>query len=338
MTQTTTSTPPSPQEQIVGIWLGLLQSRCLLAVVELEIADVLAKGPLHVEDIARRTSTDAESLFRLLRALETIGLFAQVSPRVFANSPASEYLRKDVPGSQWAACRFFAPGWGHYESWVNLTLALRTGKTAFDQIYGFDTWEYYRRNPEQWEVFNEGMRSWTEGMGITPAITAAYDWGRHPLIVDIGGGVGSQLLDVLESFPTCRGVLFDQPDVVAAAPAHPRMELVGGNFFKSVPSGDCYILRMIVHDWGDKESIEILKRIREAINPAGRVMLLENVIPETPEFSLGKWLDLHMMVAINGKERTATEFSDLLDRANFELAEIVRTASPFSIIIGRPRE
>ena len=337
MTQTPEPRAPSPQEHITGIWLGMFQSRCLLAAVELEIADVLANGPLQVEEIAQRTKTHAGSLFRLLRALETIGLFAQVSPRVFANSPSSEYLRKDVPGSQWAAIRFFAPGWGYYESWGSLTLTLRTGKTAFDQIHGFDTWEYYRRHPEQWEVFNEGMRSWM--VAITPAITAAYDWSRHSVIVDVGGGIGSQLVDILDTHPACRGILFDQPQVVMDAIPHPRIETVGGDFFKGVPSGgECYILRMILHDWGDTESIEILKHVREAINPGGRVMILEQVIPDTPEFSIGKWLDLHMMVAVNGRERTAAEFSALLDKAGFELEQIVPTASPSSIVVGRLRD
>ena len=157
MTQTddTSLASPSPQEQVMGAVIGMIQGRCLVAAVELELADVLAAGPLSVEAIAARTKTDPDNVFRLMRALETIQVFRQASPRVFENTPMSECLCKDVPGSQWSYLQIWAPGWGHWEGLGEILETLRTGKTTLFDTWGYDIWEYYRRHPEQWTVFNE---------------------------------------------------------------------------------------------------------------------------------------------------------------------------------------
>ena len=182
--------------------------------------------------IADQTKADADNVFRVMRALETIGIFKQVSPRVFENTPMSECLRKDVPGSQWAFLQMVAPGWGYWEGYGEMLSTLRTGKTALFETWGYDIWEHYRRHPEQWGVFNEGMRSMTAPM--TPAVTAALDWSRFPVIADIGGGIGTQLVDILNAHPDCRGVLFDQAEVVSTAIQHDSVERVGGNFFEGL--------------------------------------------------------------------------------------------------------
>lgn len=326
----------SPQEQILGILFGMLHGRCLTAAVELGLADVLAGGALPVERIAAQTKTDPDNLYRLMRALETLGIFHQVSPRVFKNTPTSECLRKDVPGSQWASVHLHAPGWGFWEGYGHhLVPTLRTGKPALFDDWGYDIWEHYRRNHGQWLVFNEAMRSVTVPM--TPAVTAAYDWSRFPVIADIGGGIGTQLVDILNAHPGCRGVLFDQAEVVASAIPHDRVERRSGNFFESIPvEADAYLLRNIIHDWNDEMAGAILKNVRKAAKPEARLVLVEWSIPETSDFHPGKWTDIIMMTGVSGKERTRGEFEKLFRTAGFHLEEIVPTASMFSIVVGRP--
>lgn len=337
MSETTSGTSLAPHEQILSIIMGFWQSRALAVATELELADLLADGPQHADCLADRTKTDASSLFRLMRALESIGVFRQVSPGVFSNTPASECLRKNIPGSQWASVRtILSVGFGQYEAWTALLASVQTGGAAFDQVFGDTAWEWYRRNPEISTVFNDTMRSLSAM--ITPAVTASFDWSRFSVIADIGGGIGTQLTDILNAHPDCRGILLDQPDVLAGAILHDRVEARGGDFFTDLPTGaDAYTLRWIIHDWADPEAIAILKNVRLAMKPSSVLVLIEEVLPEPPKPTFGMWLDPHMLVIHGGRERTAHEYRELYAQSGFELEQIVQTASPLSLIIGRPR-
>ena len=337
MTQTATkpAASPSSQEQVMGIVIGVVQGRCLVAAAELGLADALANGPLHVDAIAAETKADAGNVFRLMRALETLGVFQQVSPRVFANTPVSDCLRSDVPGSQRAFLQLVSPGLGMWDGYTEMLATLRTGKTAIFERWGHDIWEHLRQDPARSAIFNESMRSMTAPM--TPAVTAAYDWSRFHVIADIAGGIGTQLVDILDANPDCCGVIFDQPNVVSTAIEHERVKPVAGNFFEEIPvDADAYILRNIIHDWNDEQALSILKTLRRTTKPVARVMLIEWLIPETSEFNFGKWTDITMMTSVGGRERTKTEFEKLFNDAGFKLEEIVPTASSFSIIVGRP--
>ena len=175
-------------------------------------------------------------------------------------------------------------------------------------MFGCNAWEWYPRHPEAFSAFDETMRSLSAM--ITPAVTAGYDWSRFSVIADIGGGIGTQLADILTAHPTCQGILWDQPSVVAGTIAHDRMKVMGGDFFKSVPAGaDAYILRWILHDWEKPEAISILNNVREAMKPGSCLVVIEEVIPELPKPTFGMWLD----------------------------PQVVPTASPISLIVGRPR-
>jgi O-methyltransferase domain len=334
-TAATPSASPSPQQQVMGIVIGLVQARCLIAAAELGLADALAHGALPVDAIAAQTRTGADNLYRLMRALESIGVFKQVSPRVFENTATSDCLRKDVAGSQWAFLQILAPEWGLWEGYGQMLPTLRTGRTSLFETWGHDIWEHYRRHPAQSTVFNEAMRSMTAPM--TPAVTAAYDWSRFPVIADVGGGIGTQLVDILNAHPGCRGIVFDQPDVVSTAIQHDRVERVGGNFFENIAvEADAYIFRNIIHDWNDESALSILKTLRKITKPTARVMLVEWLIPDTSDFHLGKWADITMMTGVGGRERTRADFEKLFSEAGFALEEIVPTASMFSIVVGRP--
>ena len=213
-------------------------------------------------------------------------------------------------------------------------LSLQNGRPGFDQLHGQDSWEHMQSNPQMQTIFNEAMRDLSAS--ISPAVAASFDWSRFPVVADIGGGIGSQLSCILDAHPSCQGVLFDQPAVVAEAPEDDRIERVGGDFFKEIPvSADAYIMRWILHDWSDEESIALLNRVRKIAGPEARLMVVESVIPETSEFDMGKWMDLNMMVMATGRERTAAEFHDLFDQAGFVLEQIVPTPSPLSIVVGK---
>ena len=213
-------------------------------------------------------------------------------------------------------------------------LSLKNGRPGFDQVTGQNGWEHMQSNPETATIFNQAMRDLSTS--ISPAVAAAFDWSRYPVIADIGGGIGSQLSSILDAHPSCRGILFDQPQVVAEAPDDSRIERVGGDFFKDVPiQADAYVMRWLLHDWSDEESVVILNNLKKVARPNARVMLVESVVPETPEFDMGKWMDLNMLVMATGRERTAAEFRKLLDQAGFELEEIVATPSPLSIVIAQ---
>lgn len=321
---TAAATLPSlpPQAQLFELAIGYWRTRAITVAAELELADHLADGPLHVDELARRTNTHPPSLFRLLRALESVGVFKQVSPRVFANTSMSQCLRRKVTGSLWAFVRSrLSVGGGGFEAWTGLLSSVQTGRTAFDQLYGYSQWEFLRRNSASADLFNEAMRSATSVE--TPAVTTAYDWSRFPVIVDIGGGIGTQLVDILNAHPSCKGVLFDQPDVLARAIPHERMERVGGSFFERVPTGaDAYILRLVIHDWGDEEAIAILRTVRTSVKAGSRVILIEQIIPDTPEYAVSKWADLHMMLVVGGKERSVSEYRQLLEKVGLELEQI----------------
>ena len=331
-----TDPAPAPLEQIFAIIRGFWASRALAVAAELEIADLLAEGPLTADVLAERTKTHPPSLFRVMRALESIGVFAQVSPRVFANTPSSGLLRRKVPGSQWAFVRMvLSADLGQYDAFGALMSSVQTGKPSFEQVHGMGGWEYYRRDPEKGSIFNQAMRS--ASAAISPAVAAAFDWKKFPVIADIAGGIGSQLVATLDAHPSVRGILFDQPQVVANAISHPRMERVGGDFFKSVPAGaDAYTMRWIIHDWPDAESIAIMTNIRKAMKPNSRLILIEEIIPEGPELTWAKWLDLQMLVGPGGQERTISEYRDLFAKSGFELDQIVPTPAGSSLILARP--
>jgi O-methyltransferase domain len=238
----------TPQEQILGIVNNHWQSCCVGAAAQLELADLLADGPLHVDVLAERTKTHGPSLYRLLRALESTGIFAQTSARVFGNTPASECLRRNLAGSNWAWIRLtLCSGASVFEGWRGLVLSLRNGRPGFEQVTGHKPWEYLRSNPQEASIFNQAMRDLSAS--ISPAVAASFDWSRYPVIADIGGGIGSQLSSILDAHPTCRGVLFDQPATVAEAPEDNRIERVGGDFFREIPvQADAYVMRWILHD------------------------------------------------------------------------------------------
>lgn len=328
---------PAPHEQILSIVLGYWQANALGVATRLGLADLLATGPLQVRELANQTGANAQALFRLLRALESIGIFTRTAHGAFANTPVSDLLRRDSSDSQAAGVLHqLSKGNGCYEAWNEFEYAVMTGKNSFHKIYGCDFFEFLANHPEASEAMSGAMRSMSKA--ITPAVTSAYDWGRFQEIVDVGGGIGTQIVSILNAFPQSKGVLFDLPHVVATAIPHKRLKADAGNFFECAPQGaDAYLLRFILHDWSDESAAAILRTLRRSMKPSATLILAELLILEGPGYNLSKWTDLHMMVLCpGGRERTQSELNSLLTAEGFELVEAVPAGSLVTLLVARP--
>ncbi|MCA1694146.1 MAG: acetylserotonin O-methyltransferase, partial [Actinobacteria bacterium] len=246
-------TEPSPQDQVARMITGYWVSQMVHVAARLRLADHLADGPRTADELAQATGTHARSLYRLLRALASVGIFSEDQDQRFSQTPLSEGLRRDVPGSQWAMALMM--GEEHYRCWGDLLESVRTGQTAFDRLYGKPIFEYLGEHPEQAEVFDAAMTS-IHGRE-TQAVLDAYDLSGVEVLADVGGGNGTNLTGVLGRYPEMKGVLFDLPHVVERAAVNleraglaSRCQVAGGDFFAPIPvEADAYFLRHIIHDW-----------------------------------------------------------------------------------------
>jgi hypothetical protein len=332
------ASPPSATllQMMTGYWV----SQAIYVAAKLGIADLLTNGPVDCEDLAAATDTHAPSLRRVLRALASVGVFTEVSPGSFALTPLAELLRAGTPGSMRALAIMYAEE--QYRAWGELLHSVRTGEMAFDHQFGMGYFEYLAQHPDSDRVFNEAMTGWTHQ--LVGAVVDAYDFSPFETVVDVGGGFGALLADILRSNPGTRGILFEQPHVVASAEEYfaaagvtDRCTFVGGDFFAAVPAGgDAYVLSQILHDWDDERCVTILRHCRRAMPDHGKLLVVELVLPAGDEPSLGKWLDLHMLVLLGGRERTAAEYDTLFRAAGFKLARIVPTPPGPSIVEAVP--
>lgn len=337
-TRSTEAAPPSEQATMQSLLNGYRVTQLLYVAVKLGIADRLAGGPKAVEDLAEMAGAQAEPLYRALRALASLGVFSEVAPRRFALTPLAELLRTDHPHSLCALA--LNQGEEAYRAWGELLYSLRTGEPAFDHVYGMPRFAYLSQHADANEVFNRTM---SDNTGRSASdIVSAYAFPATGVVVDIGGGHGAFLAAVLRTCPGLRGVLFDRPDVVEgaaptleAAGVAQRCERVGGDFFMPpLPTGDIYLLRQIIHDWDDAQSITILRHCAQAMAQNSRILVIEALIPPGNEPSPVKLLDLQMLVMTGGRQRTEEEYRQLYTAAGLQLLRVISTNSPFSIVEG----
>lgn len=346
MEQTTSGKSPQNANetavQLLNMIIAPFIAESIYLVSELRIADHLTHGPRAVEELASAARCDASALYRVLRALVTVGVFTETSPRVFAMTPMAEHLRSDALSAVRDFSLLNGSSWAR-QCWSHGLYTMQTGKPALAHALGAATvFEYLSQHPEDAKVFNDSMTGFASQTHKAAAV--AYDFSPFKRIVDVGGGHGALLASILARYPRLEGVLFDQPAVIAdarrtfeEAGVVERCEKVSGNFFEAVPAGgDAYVLSFVLHDWEDAEAISILKSVRRAMPSHGKLLIIESVLPadETPHF--GKVLDLVLLVIVGGRERTEQEFRGLLNAAGFQLARVVPTASPTSVIEARP--
>jgi ubiquinone/menaquinone biosynthesis C-methylase UbiE len=331
--------PPPPialMQLITGFWV----SAAVYVAAKLKLADHLDGGPMNIEELARCVEANPEALYRLLRALASVGVFSEVESRCFSLTPAAKYLRDGVPGSLRAFSMVGREiGW---EPWGHLLHSIRSGETAFNHIHGMGYFEYLGKYPDAAELFDEAMSGFVTMNGL--AVAEAYDFLQFSKIIDVGGGHGALISEILKRNPQAKGVLFDSHPVVEEArkslrgsEVEDRCECISGDFFKSVPEGgDVYILSSIIHDWNDDKSQEILRNCHRAMDKESRLLLIEMIIPGGDSPFFGKFLDLNMLVNFGGKERTEKEYRTLLSNSNFQIVRIVPTKTPSSLIEAIP--
>jgi hypothetical protein len=329
-----------PPAAVLKLVTGMWAAKTAATTASMKIPDQLAHGPKSAEEVARAIGANADAVYRLMRGAAAIGLFTMDSGRRFALTPVGDCLRSDSPHSMRSLLvAEMAPG--HWLPWGQLEEAVRTGKPAAPKALGTDIWEYYKKNADEGFLFAEAM----SGMShvAMQAVLASYSFAGASKVVDVGGSHGSFLSAVLQREKTARGVLFDRPEVIEgagptldAAGVADRVERVAGSFFEKVPAGDVYLVKHILHDWTDDECVTILKRIREAMAPAGRVVVVEMLIADDGPPSPAPLLDLNMLVMLTGRERTAEEFGALFAKAGLKLSGVTPTPSPFAVIEARP--
>ena len=332
------SAPPAAAmlDKIFGAWVA----QGIAVAADLKVADALAGGPQSIDELARRVGADPDALSRLLRALISEGIFVQRRDGRYALNALADTLRSDAPISLAGMARFVGSP-QHREHWSQLLDAVKTGQAVPPKLRGMSGWDYLAQEPELAAIFNDAMTSMSE-FAIDPVV-AAYDFAPFPTIIDVGGGHGRLLAAVVTATPGASGVLYDLPQVIEGAPellqkygVADRVRTAAGSFLDTVPEGgDAYILKNVIHDWPDAESVTILSNVRKAATPGTTLLLVELVIPDHNREFPGKWVDMEMLVQAGARERTATEYRKLLEQAGFEMTRVVPTAAPFSLVEGK---
>jgi O-methyltransferase/methyltransferase family protein len=333
--------PEDPAAALSRLLQGYRVTQAIHVAATLGIADLLADGRRTADELAAETGSHAPTLARLLRALASLGVLSEGDDGRFATTPVGDCLRTGVPGSLADFAAFVGRPY-HWEAWSALVQSVRTGENAFRLVHGRDVWSYRAERPEESALFDRLMA--TLSAAATEAVLAAYDFGRFGRLVDVGGGTGTLLAAVLAAHPALEGVLFDQPHVVARAPAvlaeagvADRCRIESGSFFDGVPAGaDAYVLRSIVHDWGDAEAVAILRACRAAMADGGVVLLIERELGGPNEKPEAKLSDLNMLVGPGGRERSRDEYAALFGAAGLRLARVVPTAAGADVLEASP--
>jgi hypothetical protein len=329
MTSVSEPTPPPPDAVVFQAITAFMVSRSLSAVAELGVADHLRDRSLSASDLARAVGANERFLFRVMRLLVSAGLFAEPSPGTYALTPSSELLRSDHPNSLRDLTAMITSE-SHWRAWGELTDAIRTGTSGSCLAFGTDAFSWFQRkeNKAHWDLFNAAMTSYSAATSM--AVVNVYDFSRFRHIIDVGGGRGFFLRTALAKATHASGTLFDLPGVFEGGDIDTlggRIACVGGDFFTSVPEGgDCYVLKHIVHDWDDERCRTFLGNIARVMDPAGRVIVVDMVMPEGPEPAFAKVADINMLAFTEGgSERTEREFASLFDSAGLQLKAIHTT-------------
>jgi len=325
------------QQLISGHWIA----QAIAVAAELGIADLLAEGPRSSDDLAQAAGCHAGALYRLLRALASMGVFTEVEPKRFGLTPMAEMLRADAPVSVRSRVIHTCSD-VPWRIWGQLSYSVRTGRPAFEHIFGMGEWEYRARNPEVNARFNACETSLVTQ--VANAVASAYDFSGFGRLIDVGGGHGALLVAILSVNPELRAVLFDLPHVVegareslVAAGLLERCAIVGGDMFEAVPAGgDAYLLSRIIHGWDSDRTVDILANCRRVMGPYSKPLLAEELIPSGDVPAYGKLTDLNMLVSAGGQERTEAEYRALYAAAGFTLTRVISTRSRISLIEGTP--
>ncbi len=329
-----TNSLEDPIQRVAAEAMGYMYSAALRAATLLGVAEHLVDGPRDAAELAELTGAHGPSLRRLLRLLATRAIFREDGDGRFHLTPYADVLRADAPKTMKAAVLGMTADF----AWLpcgDLVEAIRHGEPAFVRHFGRPFFDYLVEHQDKGALFNEGMANLTAGE--YDHVTASYEFPDSGVMVDVGGGRGVLLLAALRARPGLRGVLLDHETVLAGhvlgqLGADERWELVVGDFFESVPAGDLYTLKNVLHDWSDEQCVRILENCRRAMNPGGRVLTIDPVLPPGNEPHYGKLQDMFMLSLPGGQERTRPEFEHLFEQTGLRITRVIPTAGPFSLI------
>ncbi|MEO3977676.1 methyltransferase [Streptomyces sp. CAU 1734] len=326
---------------IVAEALQFLYPAALRAAAETGVADHLADGPRTPRELAAAIGCDPGNLHRVLRLLATRGLFEEDGDGRFGLTADGDTLRTGAPLSARAAVLMLTDP-TMWRPAGEMTRCLTDGGSAFDAIFGTRFFEHFSQGPEIAAVFHAGMASVSDAEHAP--IVRSWDFPEGATVVDVGGGYGGLLREVLAAGPTLHGILYDRGHVLAGhgldapvpggADHRGRWETAEGDFFDSVPAGDILMLKRILHDWDDDQCVTVLRNCREALAPGGRVLVIDAVVPPGNEPHQAKVLDLMMMTSLTGRERTEADFARLFAEAGLRLEEVVPTPAVASIVVA----
>ena len=318
--------------QMAGMIFGYWACRTVFAVADLSIGDHIANGSLTAAELAVRAGSAPETTHRLMRAAVSLGLLTEEAGGRFASTPLLHTLRSDDPHTLRPLVLSLLGSWLPWDQFVS---GIRTGDTPSAKAFGGSMFDYLAAHPDEAELFTAAMAGGTAQWG--PAIADAIDTTGVRCAVDIGGANGALLRLLQRDNPLLQGVIYDRPNVIDHAHAAisqsgltGRTRAVGGNFFKSVPSGDLLLLKFILHDWNDDQAITILQNCRRALAPGGRIAVIEMVVGEANP--LAAIFDMNMFVMSPGRERSIQEFDALFDAAGLKRTAVHQTGSPQVVI------
>ena len=330
----------SPQEAMWHMTYGYRISQAIYVAAKLGIADLLQDGSKHCDELETETNIPSHLLYRLLRALASVGVFAETESKCFQLTPRAACLQNNLPDSLRNLAIF--KGELDYPAFGSLMYSMQTGKNAFEYLHGMDFNKYCQKNSNAGEIFDRAMTTLTARE--IAAILEAYDFSVINKIVDVAGGQGNLLAHVLQKNPMMKGVLFEQPhlmekaqQLLAKAGVLERCELKQGDIFKSIPAGgDAYLLKYIIHNWEDEPAISILKNCHQSMKQSDKLLIIEAVIPPENQPFKTKFLDLEMICS-SGKESKKEKIKNILNKAGFELIKIIPTKLEISIIESKKK-
>ena len=321
-------------EKVMQLLTATWINQPLYVVTRLGIPDILSKEPKTVENLSEITKSHTPFLYRIMRALASIGFFYESENRVFSITPMGEMLQKN---KMQPIVLMFLSEW-HNHAWEKLFHSVQTGDAAFDTAFGKPCFEWLKENPEEADIFNKANQ--IKAIASHTTITKVYNFSTLKSIVDIGGGYGGLLYNILNAFPRIKGTIADLPYMkekaeiqIADNNLRERCDFRECDFFKKIPDGyDCYILSNILHDWDDEKSEMILKNCHNAMHQNGILIVIESIIPDRNVFSIAKLLDIEVLIMGGGKERTEIEYRELLNKSGFNLNKIIDTKESVSIL------
>lgn len=331
-------------QMVMGAWV----SSAISGITRLDIPDLLqARGPSTASQLAQASKipVDAAALERALRACASLGVFTEDAEGVFGLTPLSEALTRNSPVSVKGIAEMFGASW--WKVWGGFADAVKTGSSQATAQLGMEYWDYCNANPAEMTAFGEAMKS--NSHRSTQGVLAHCDFSGNHTIVDVAGGLGHLAIALLGRYADLRGVVLDVPNIVPVAKQHldsidagvrARLEICGGDMFESVPNGDVFIMKHIIHDWDDTRCTKLLRNCHDSMRGRGRVICVDAVLPPMGDTSAtpAKLLDLNMLVSFQGKERTRAQWDALYASAGFEIVSVTPLQDNFgtSIIEGVP--